>query len=234
MASSDGAPHDVKLITFWASPYGLRAEFALAAKGVQYERLLEVDHWHQKSKLLVESNPIYKQIPVLIHNGKPVPDSFLIIEYVDSVWPSPDGKDLLPKDPYDRAIARFWADYVEKKLYSASRAVIQTKGETQKAAVEETMECLSTLEGVLGTVPKEPPFFGGDHLGMVDVVMGPLVPWFPAHEMIGDFKYQFEDKFPRLHAWLQAMHVSPCAPCFPDPERVMEFVLNLRKMFVPS
>eukprot|EP00250_Pteridium_aquilinum_P004018 c14271_g1_i1 orf=1-282(-) len=93
------ASEDVKVISAWGSPYGMRAEFALTAKGVPYQTLLEADHWYNKSKLLVQSNPVYKQIPVLLHNGKPLPESFLIIEYVDAVWLSPDCKDLLPHDP---------------------------------------------------------------------------------------------------------------------------------------
>ncbi|MCO5548823.1 hypothetical protein L7F22_050107 [Adiantum nelumboides] len=229
------ASEDVKVITFWASPYGLRAEFALTAKGVPYERLLEVDHWYNKSKLLVESNPVHKQIPVLLHHGKPLPESFLIIEYVDDVWPSEDGKNLLPRDPYDRAMARFWCDFIEKKLNSALRSVLTTKGEVQKAAVEEALCCISTLEGVLekASSSKEAPFFGGNHVGMVDCVLGPLSLWFPAYEIIGDFKFQLEEKYPRLHAWSQALSASPVAACIPDPHKLLEFVLGLRKMLCP-
>ena len=36
------------------------------------------------------------------------------IEYIDEVWK--DKSPLLPTDPYQRAQARFWADYVDKKV----------------------------------------------------------------------------------------------------------------------
>ena len=36
------------------------------------------------------------------------------IEYIDEVWK--DKSALLPTDPYQRAQARFWADYVDKKV----------------------------------------------------------------------------------------------------------------------
>eukprot|EP00250_Pteridium_aquilinum_P016481 c23123_g1_i2 orf=223-909(-) len=227
------ATEDVKVITVWQSPYGMRVEFALAAKGVPFERLPE-DHWPNKSKLLIESNPVHKKIPVLLHNGKPVSESLIIVEYIDDAWPSPDGKDLLPHDPYDRAIARFWADYVENKLFGALKTILRTNDEVQKAGVEEAMSCVSTLEGILEKAPNGGPFFGGDHVGMVDVVLGPLFLWFPAFEIMGDFKFQIEDKFPRLHTWSQAMKTSSCAPCIPNQEKLTEAALVIRKRYVPT
>ncbi|OWM87205.1 hypothetical protein CDL15_Pgr010237 [Punica granatum] len=46
-------------------------------------------------------NPIHKEIPVLIHNGKPIFESLIILQYID------DNKNkapacLLPSNPYDR------------------------------------------------------------------------------------------------------------------------------------
>lgn len=106
------AKSDVRLLGAWPSPFVLRARVALNIKSVDYEFLEET--FAPKSQLLLESNPVHKKIPVLIHNGKPICESLIIVEYIDEVWSS--GPTLIPSDPYDRAIARFWAAYVDEKV----------------------------------------------------------------------------------------------------------------------
>ncbi|BFG28853.1 hypothetical protein CerSpe_151270 [Prunus speciosa] len=105
---------EVILLDFWASMFGMRARVALAEKGVKYE--YREEDLRNKSPLLLQMNPVHKKIPVLIHNGKPVCESLIIVQYVDEVWRDKDP--LLPSDPYLRARSRFWADFIDKKVIS--------------------------------------------------------------------------------------------------------------------
>ncbi|URE32755.1 glutathione s-transferase [Musa troglodytarum] len=103
---------ELVLLNCWASPYGMRCRIALAEKRVEYEH--KDENLMEKSPLLLQSNPVHKKIPVLVHGGKPVCESLVIVQYVDEAWP--DRAPLLPADAYGRAQARFWADFVDKKV----------------------------------------------------------------------------------------------------------------------
>ncbi|KAL2943498.1 Glutathione S-transferase U22 [Bienertia sinuspersici] len=104
--------NEVVLLDFWPSPFGMRVRIALAEKGVSYE--YRDEDLRNKSELLLKMNPVHKKIPVLVHNNKPICESLIIVQYVDEVWA--DKAPLLPSEPYPRAQARFWADFVEKKV----------------------------------------------------------------------------------------------------------------------
>ena len=102
----------MKLLDFWPSMFGMRVRIALAEKGVAYE-YVEQD-LKNKTPLLLEMNPIHKKVPVFVHNGKPITESSIIIQYIDEVWK--ENPPLLPSDPYEMAEARFWVDFIDKKV----------------------------------------------------------------------------------------------------------------------
>lgn len=120
MAAS-GNP-EVKLLGIWASPYVTRVRIALNLKNVQYEFLQE--QFGTKSELLLESNPVYKKMPVLIHDRKPICESMIIVQYIDEVWAGA-GSSLMPADAYERAMHRFWTVYVDDKVLNRSFKLVE-------------------------------------------------------------------------------------------------------------
>lgn len=106
----------VKLLGTWSCPYVNRAQLALCLKSVEYEFIEE--NTLQKSEMLLKSNPVHKKIPVLIHVDKSVCESRIIVEYIGDAFAT--GPSILPSDAYDRALARFWAAYIDDKVQSSS------------------------------------------------------------------------------------------------------------------
>ena len=66
-----GGREELKLLGTWTSPFVIRVKLALSFKGLSYEDVEEEDLYHNKSELLLKSNPVHKKVPVLVHNGKP-------------------------------------------------------------------------------------------------------------------------------------------------------------------
>ncbi|XP_021769781.1 uncharacterized protein LOC110734031 isoform X1 [Chenopodium quinoa] len=108
-------------------------------------------------------NPVHKKIPVLIHNGKPVCESLVILEYIDEVW-NDKSHNLLPVDPYERARARFWADYNDKMVSYKwlSRNFLVSSNVAKKLLqefVEKTKDDLEVVYTVAGWLKKAPPTY---------------------------------------------------------------------------
>ncbi|KAL8161383.1 hypothetical protein V2J09_012872 [Rumex salicifolius] len=212
---------EVVLLDFWPSMFGMRARLALAEKGVDYD--YQEQDLRNKSELLLKMNPVHGKIPVLVHNGKPVCESLIIVEYIDEVWA--DRAPLMPSDPYERAQARFWADYIDKKLYGVGRRIWSTKGEEQEKAKAEFIEVMKVLEEeALG----DKTFFGGEKFGFVDVALLPYYTWFHSFEVEGNFKV--EDTCPKLIEWAKrCMQRDSAAKALPHPHKVHGFVLELKE-----
>ncbi|KAL5977179.1 Glutathione S-transferase U1 [Asimina triloba] len=219
----DQMAESVLLLDFWCSAYAIRVRIALAEKGVAFESQ-EEDLFGNKSPLLFQSNPVHKKIPVLIHDGKPICESLIILQYIDEVWT--EGLPLLPKDPYQRANARFWADFIDKKIYDSGSRTWKTKGESKEAAKKELVECFKLLERELG----EKPYFGGDAFGFLDIALIAYSCWFYPYEKEGDFGLKKE--CPKLKEWVdRCMERKTVSDAVPDPHKVYDFMLGLKKRF---
>ncbi|KAF7075066.1 hypothetical protein CFC21_079870 [Triticum aestivum] len=195
------------LLDFWVSPFGQRVRIALAEKGLPYE-YAEEDLMAGKSDRLLRANPVHKKIPVLLHDGRPVNESLIILQYLEDAFP--DAPALLPSDPYARAQARFWADYVDKKAQARA----------------EMLDILKTLDGALG----DKPFFGGDKFGFVDAAFAPFTAWFHSYERYGEFS--LPEVAPKIAAWAKRCgERESVAKSLYSPDKVYDFIGLLKKKY---
>ncbi|EEE63723.1 hypothetical protein OsJ_18541 [Oryza sativa Japonica Group] len=163
-----GEAPELKLFGSWASSYTHRVQLALRLKALEF--VYAEEDLGNKSEALLRLNPVHKKVPVLVHRGRPLAESVIILQYLDDAWP--ESRPLLPSDPFDRALARFWCHFADDKLGPAVGAVFALTGREQEAAVQQVHDNLALLEAELREGAfKGRRFFGGDHVGLLDVVL---------------------------------------------------------------
>ncbi|XP_044953100.1 probable glutathione S-transferase GSTU6 isoform X2 [Hordeum vulgare subsp. vulgare] len=214
--------HELKLLGTWRGPFALRVRLALNFKGLSYE--YQEEDLANKSKLLLESNPVNKKVPVLIHNGVPICESLAILEYVDEVYRG-IGPCLLPADPYQRARARFWAAYIDNKLVAPWWKMFVGKTNKEKdEGRKQTLAAVEMLEGALGECSKGKTFFGGDNVGYIDVVLGGMVAWMLGTKALCGVELLHATKTPLLLGWMESFGgLEPAKVVLPEVDRLVEF-----------
>ncbi|EES00889.1 hypothetical protein BDA96_03G199900 [Sorghum bicolor] len=216
---------ELKVLGAWASPFVLRVRVALHLKGLDYE-YVEVD-LADKGDLLLATNPVHKKVPVLLHGGKTVCESMLIVEYLDEAFRGEGLASFLPADPHRRAVARFWAAYVDGELLSSWLAIYAARTEEEKAvAVARTLGAVDALEGALTDAQRtggEKGWFGGDGVGLVDLALGGFVPAIQASEPTTGLRIADPARAPRLAAWVDRFCALDAAKAaMPPIERLVE------------
>ncbi|CAN6170935.1 unnamed protein product [Urochloa humidicola] len=199
---------EVTCVDFWANGFGMRVRIALRELGVAFRYVEEDLRVRERSELVRQMNPVHRSVPILIHGGRPVLGSLNILEYIDDTWGNKAGGDearcLLPKDPVHRAKdpvhrahARFWADFIDQKVFSTQTRFLKSKGEEKAMAKSELLDQLKRLEEVLG----DKVFFAGDEFGFLDAVLIPFSTMFRGYEQHGNFGLDTE--CPNLMRWVR-------------------------------
>jgi stringent starvation protein A len=180
----------VSLVLYDAArcPYCARVRIVLAEKGVELE-VVEID-LSDRPAWIYEKNPTGR-VPVLEEDERPLPESAVIMEFLEERYPEPS---LLPPDPADRAAVRlliFRDDDLTDPYYAFRRG--------ERGAREQLDAVLGRLDTLLG----ERPYLGGMEYGLADIA---YVPWLlRARDMLGVEL----DAFPALADWLARLEERP-------------------------
>lgn len=142
-------------------PYCARVRLVLAEKALDYDPV-EID-LDDRPAWLYAKNPLGK-VPVLEEDGGLVlPESVVIMEYLEERFPEPA---LWPLDPAERALGRLLVEQFGARLGDAYYAV--RRGSAGGEA--ELSRRIDALDGLL----EERPYLTGRDFGLADIA---YLPW---------------------------------------------------------
>lgn len=140
-------------------PYCARVRIVLAEKGLAWETVsVDLD---QRPAWIYDKNPLGR-VPVLEEDGLVLPESVVIMTYLDERYPEPA---LLPDDAAERALARLLVERFDRlagPYYRVRRGDEEARGELDARLAE--------LDAIL----EERPYLTGRAYGLADVA---YLPW---------------------------------------------------------
>src|ERR687892_1170919 len=140
-------------------PYCARVRILLAEKKIFYETV-EID-LENRPVWLYEKNPVGK-VPVLEERGVVLPESRVIMEYLEERHPEPP---LLPSGPAERALVRLWFERFDELSRPYYRVVFE--GEPAEALDDELAKLDAALAGAS-------TYLAGSQFSQADIA---YVPW---------------------------------------------------------
>ncbi|XP_004236471.3 glutathione S-transferase U10-like [Solanum lycopersicum] len=192
----------VTLHGMWISTYAKKVELALKIKGIAFDYVEE--DLSNKSSLLLKYNPIHKKVPLLLHRGKPLSESLVILEYIDETWNNLQPL-LLPEDPYERATVRLWASYCLQISDTMKKAFISAR-DVEGGAFDELFEILKVMEeGMKDFFPGGRSKICAENLGLLDIIIVCSLATYKAAEEVVGTKILDPEKNPFVYSWVTTL-----------------------------
>jgi glutathione S-transferase len=165
---------EIELFTANFSPFAQRVRLALLEK--------RVDYWHteidlaNKPEWFTVISPL-GEVPVIRHEDRFVTDSTVILEYLEDVYPTPA---LRPRDHGQRALTRLWTEYADEKLVPAIVRAVTAQGDARAQASAALRDVLIFIEREGLARCGRGPYWLGQDISMLDIVLYPLFERLPA------------------------------------------------------
>ncbi|CAN1180393.1 Glutathione transferase GST 23 [Linum perenne] len=229
MAAKEEEEDQVKLLKTWSSFYGLRVVWALKIKGIPFESFDE--DLSNKSDLLLSCNPVHKKVPILIHNGRSISESLVIVEYIDEAWDR-NPPCILPRSGGRmHGSGRITRETMSPQLFPSMRNVLNTEGKEQEQGIIEFKENLKLLEAEL----ESSSFMSGedDQLGFADIALAWIMNVVPVFEEVLGLSLMEIENYPSIWEWKQRISdVDVVKESLPDHEKLVGKWTAIRSRFV--
>jgi len=168
----------LKLYSGWFCPFVQRALLVLYIKNIPYQ-YIEVNPY-KKPQSLLSLNPrgLVPTLSVPVSEdgsqSKPLIESSVICEYLDEVYSdkSKYGSRLMPEDPYERARARIWIQFIGTNILPSFHRWLQFEGNEKQRGREEFLENVHKFTEQLHP---EGPYWLGKELTMPDIIIAPWI-----------------------------------------------------------
>src|SRR3954469_1445903 len=92
-----------------------KVRIVLAEKNLEYTDHLMTLRGDQFDAAYMKLNP-NAVVPTLVHDGKPVIESSVILYYLDEAFPQPS---LMPRDPHQRAAVRLYNKMIDEYVHNS-------------------------------------------------------------------------------------------------------------------
>jgi glutathione S-transferase len=177
----------LKLFQTYDSPFPTRVRLLLYAKGIEVE-IIQPPGFHASAETKDEYltiNPIGRVPTLVLDDGRALPESEVICEYLEDAYPEPS---LRPADPWDRARMRLLSRICDFYVVMAMRPLFDLLGRSRRhweaavveAATVQVAEALGYLEGYVG----DQGYAVGESLTQADGAIAPQLvlaaEWIPA------------------------------------------------------
>jgi len=142
-AHSNIVRRDIKMLTLYTFHNSICTQkvfMTLAEKDLSYdEHLINLFAAEQYDPEYLKLNP-KGVVPTLVHDGRAIPESSLICEYVDEMWPN---SPLIPDDAFLKSRMRQFSKLVDETIFEATRelsfsAMFREKMKNMPAEKRET------------------------------------------------------------------------------------------------
>ena len=148
----------MKLYQTYTSPFPTRVRLVLYAKGLDVE-IIEPPGFHTQPRARATTsaiNPIGRVPALVLDDGRALPESEVICEYLEDAYPDPP---LRPADPWARAQVRLISRLCDIYLVMAMVPLFNAAGRSRRhwdaeriaAALAEVETALGYIEVYIGT-----------------------------------------------------------------------------------
>jgi glutathione S-transferase len=204
----------MKLYQTYASPFPTRVRLLLYAKGIEVE-IIEPPGFHASTQAkgdYLKINPIGRVPALVLDDGRVLPESEAICEYLEDAFPEPS---LRPADPFERArmrlISRICDFYVVMAMVPLFNLSARSRRHWEPAVVDaaagKVAEALAYLEAYIG----DGGYAVGGALSQADGAVAPQLvlasEWIPQLFGMPDPLANL----PRLAAYWRAIQKDPIA-----------------------